>query len=90
MSDRIEKLEHLQVLKDKGTLTEEEFQKEKAKILAGEDMPLVVHMGEPPPKPQIMQPTQVTVIQNNNGCLKAFLIIMGILFVLWLIGSLSH
>ena len=36
MSDHVEKLEHLQSLRDKGTLTEEEFQSEKAKILSDE------------------------------------------------------
>jgi hypothetical protein len=35
MSDHIEKLEHLKVLRDNGTLTEEEFQTEKSTLLSG-------------------------------------------------------
>ena len=89
MSDYIHRLTELNELREKGVITQEEFDKEKTKILSEGDSP-VVYMSEPPPKPQVIQPTQVTVVQNNNGCLKAILAIAAILFVLYVIGTLSR
>lgn len=77
----IDKLERLQKLKDSGALTEEEFQKEKEKLLNQNET-------TPPPVQPQYQPYQQNQYQQKpkkkqNGCLVA----IGIVLVLWGIGS---
>lgn len=79
VSDHIKKLEHLQSLKDKGTLTEEEFQTEKAKILSDE-----------PTIPIIPKPVAATVpITKESKAFRNIMIAVAAIVLIYIFANRS-
>lgn len=69
-------------MKEKGTITEEEFQKEKARILSDEDSGL-----PPPPDPSKFVQVKKEDPKKSNGCLYTFLGLIGFIILIGIIGS---
>lgn len=81
MSSVSESLAQLAELRDKGVLTEAEFQQQKARLLGT--------LQPPATNAALLKGNAKSNVKSGNGCLTALGILVAVIFVLGIIGSMA-